>query len=515
MRKTLTLLNGLSGLINRMISIIFLFFVRHYFTKYLDVEYLGFEGLFANILGLFSLIDLGLGNAISFNLYEPLHRKDRTLVSSIMEVYKKLYMAVGIIIFILAMCAAPAVPFFIKDSSLPSNTIRFYFLIYALSVSVTYFFSYKRTLIFALQKNYIVMNVDSITKMVLSAAQILLLVRFQNYTSYLAAAIIINFSGNVVISFFLNREDTYDTKNVQPLTEAFKNRLKAHVKALAVTNISWQGISSTDNIIISSMIGVIDLARNANYSTIAVSINSIVATILGGVSASIGDLIAEGNPIKIKAYFDRYCFIYCIVSSYAALGVYFVSEPLISVWVGEHLVLGSFPVFLIAVNLFLTLIFRPLAEYQNFSGNFVYYKPYSIAALLINIVASIILAFYIGISGVFLGTTITYCFMISSVVSILYKRIFASNPGEYYRKMLINFSPAPASFALLCLLKNHLSGNFIFQIFVMSVIVTIVYFLMVILILRKTQDFCFFEQLIERIIHKILGLCCGTRKSNE
>ena len=58
------------------------------------------------------------------------------------------------------------------------------------------------------------------------------------------------------------------------------------------------------------------------------SINNIVATVLGGVSASIGDLIVEGDTVKIKKYFDRYCFIYCIVSSYAALGVYFVSAPL-------------------------------------------------------------------------------------------------------------------------------------------------------------------------------------------
>ena len=446
MRKTLTLFNGLSGLINRVVSMIFLFCVRHYFTKYLDVEYLGFEGLFSNILGLFSLVDLGLGNAISFNLYEPLHNQDRTLISSIMAVYKKLYLAVGIIIFVLALCFSPFILFFIKDYTLPENTIRLYFLVYAMSVSITYFFSYKRTLIFALQKNYIVMNIDSVTKI----------------------------------------------------------KLKKHVKALAVTNISWQGVSSTDNIIISSMIGVIDLAKNANYSIITMSINNIVATVLGGVSASIGDLIVEGDTVKIKKYFDRYCFIYCIVSSYAALGVYFVSAPLITIWVGKRLVFSQFPVFLIAVSLFLTLNFRPLAEYQNYSGNFVYYKPYSIVAVIINIAASIVFAYFMGISGVFLGTTITYCFMISTVVSILYKKMFKSRQSEYYKKSLINFLPALISFVLLCLLKNYLPDSLILQILLMITFITIIYFLMVILILKKTQDFCFFEKLIKQILCKVI-----------
>ncbi len=504
MRKTLTLFNGLSGLINRVVSMIFLFCVRHYFTKYLDVEYLGFEGLFSNILGLFSLVDLGLGNAISFNLYEPLHNQDRTLISSIMAVYKKLYLAVGIIIFVLALCFSPFILFFIKDYTLPDNTIRLYFLVYAMSVSITYFFSYKRTLIFALQKNYIVMNIDSVTKIVLSVVQIILLVRFSNYIFYLIAAIVVNFLGNVAISLFLNKENQYDTKNIQPLSESFKNKLKKHVKALAVTNISWQGVSSTDNIIISSMIGVIDLAKNANYSIITMSINNIVATVLGGVSASIGDLIVEGDTVKIKKYFDRYCFIYCIVSSYAALGVYFVSAPLITIWVGKRLVFSQFPVFLIAVSLFLTLNFRPLAEYQNYSGNFVYYKPYSIVAVIINIAASIVFAYFMGISGVFLGTTITYCFMISTVVSILYKKMFKSRQSEYYKKSLINFLPALISFVLLCLLKKYLPDSLILQILLMITFITTIYFLMVILILKKTQDFCFFEKLIKQILSKVI-----------
>lgn len=252
------------------------------------------------------------------------------------------------------------------------------------------------------------------------------------------------------------------------------------------------------------MIGVIDLAKNANYSIITMSINNIVATVLGGVSASIGDLIVEGDTVKIKKYFDRYCFIYCIVSSYAALGVYFVSAPLITIWVGKRLVFSQFPVFLIAVSLFLTLNFRPLAEYQNYSGNFVYYKPYSIVAVIINIAASIVFAYFMGISGVFLGTTITYCFMISTVVSILYKKMFKSKQSEYYKKSLINFLPALISFALLCLLKNYLPDSLILQILLMITFITIIYFLMVILILKKSQDFCFFEKLIKQILCKVI-----------
>ena len=68
------------------------------------------------------------------------------------------------------------------------------------------------------------MNIDSVTKIVLSVVQIILLVRFSNYIFYLIAAIVVNFLGNVAISLFLNKENQYDTKNIQPLSESFKNK---------------------------------------------------------------------------------------------------------------------------------------------------------------------------------------------------------------------------------------------------------------------------------------------------
>lgn len=500
MRKKSTLLNSISGLINKVISIAFVFLVRHYFAKYINTECLGLEGLFANILGLFSLVDLGLGNAISFNLYEPLHNNDRNTISAIMSLYRKLYIVICIVVFGLSLCFSPFIVYFIKDSSLPDNDIRLYFLIYALGVAVTYLFSYKRTLIFAMQKNYLVLNVDSVTKIILSLLQIFVIIKYNNYAFYLVLVVLVNFLGNVVISKILDRQDQYDTKTDVKLPQSFINKLKVNVKALAITNVAWQGIASTDNIIISSLVGVIDLAKNANYSTIATSINSIFSVILGGASASVGDLLVEKDPQKIKKYFDRYCFIYVIIAAYAALGVYFISKPVITIWVGSDLIFSEMTVLLIAINIFLTLIFRPLADYQNYTGNFIYYKPYSIIAVLINLVVSIVLGKLIGINGIFIGTTVTYVFMILCVNNILCKHLFNNNMWDFLKHITIAIAPALLSFILLFFCMKLLTGIPILDLILAFFIVTILYFTIVTICLWKNEEFQFFKELICKII---------------
>lgn len=46
------------------------FFLRALFVRCLAEEYLGLEGLFSNILGVLSLMELGIGPAMTVSLYK-------------------------------------------------------------------------------------------------------------------------------------------------------------------------------------------------------------------------------------------------------------------------------------------------------------------------------------------------------------------------------------------------------------------------------------------------------------
>lgn len=503
MRVKSTLYNSVAGLINRIAAMVSVFLVRRFFVMNLETEYLGLEGLFSNILGIFSLVEFGLGTAISFDLFEPVHKKDRSQLSSFMMLYKKAYYILGAVIFALSLCFVPLMLNFIKDYTIDGGNIKLYFIIYASGVSVTYFFSYKRTLLFALQKNYIVLMVDSAIKILLSILQIYVLINYHNYLLYLVLIVLANISANIVVSIICDRGHYYDRKCAEPLSEYYKQKIIADVKAIAVTNISWQGIVSTDNIIISLLTGVMNLAKNANYTLMTAAISSIISSVLGGVSASVGDLLAEKDRKKIREYFHRYCFIYFICSSYAALGLFFVSADVITLWVGRDFVFDTCIVFVISFNLFLSLVLKPLGDYQNYSGCFVYYKSYSVVTLLINLSVSVIFAKIWGVIGVFLGSLAAYIFMIIVFANIIYKHIFAEKITGFFCSVFQFVLPMVVSFILLYfmfseIIINNTAASVIFRI----VMVTFVYFISVILILHRDCNYRYFKEFVLLIIKK-------------
>ena len=64
------------------INILISFICRKVFVMFLPIEYLGLNGLFTNILSMLSLAELGIGSAITYELYKPILEKDYKKVSS-------------------------------------------------------------------------------------------------------------------------------------------------------------------------------------------------------------------------------------------------------------------------------------------------------------------------------------------------------------------------------------------------------------------------------------------------
>ena len=64
--------NMLAGAIYKIITLLFPFVINTIIIKTLGVEYLGLNMLFASILQVLSLTELGFGSALVFSMYEPI-----------------------------------------------------------------------------------------------------------------------------------------------------------------------------------------------------------------------------------------------------------------------------------------------------------------------------------------------------------------------------------------------------------------------------------------------------------
>ena len=135
------------------------FVLRKIFIVTLGNDYLSISGLFTNILTVLSFAELGIGEAIIFNLYKPIAFGDTEKIKSLMALYKKAYTIIGVVVFGVGIALIPFLGYLISDEA-PDirENITMLYVLYLFNTSVSYFFAFKQAIITANQKNYIVLR---------------------------------------------------------------------------------------------------------------------------------------------------------------------------------------------------------------------------------------------------------------------------------------------------------------------------------------------------------------------
>lgn len=484
-------------MINQIIILSTSFIVRFFLAKYLLSDYLGLNGLFTNILGILSLVDMGLGTAIAFSLYKPIHENNTEMVSAIMRLYKKVYIAIGCSIFLLSLVLVPFMQLIVKDTTLDINYIRGTFVVYSFGTSLSYFFSYNRTLIFASQRNYIVQIVDGIINIIFSILQILVLVKYNSFLLYIIFKLVSTVVANIIITKYTSKMYKSSNDNTN-LSKEYKDNLITQVKALAITNICGTAITSTDNLIISSVIGITDLAKNSNYSLIIAGIKSLTVSILSGATASIGDLIVEGDKEKVYFYFEKYYFIHFIVASVCSVCLYFLFDPFIELWVGEQYLFDSTVKLIIILNFYMIISMNAIAVFQNLAGLYTIYKKVSIVSAILNIILSIVLGIKLGIIGVFIGTMVSYIYQLVFFNKILHENLFMRNTVSYWINQFKYFLVTVIVAILVSLMNKFIIDNLVLNMLYKLICIGLCYILVLFIFYRKNDNLEYFIKLILR-----------------
>ena len=122
-KRNALLLSGM-GILNQLISNIAAFIYRTVFIYWLSVEYLGINGLFTNIIQIFSLAELGIGSVIIFRLYKPIKEDNIEQTAALMHFYKSFYQLMAGLILVVGIALAPFLPHITKSILLPVHPLR-------------------------------------------------------------------------------------------------------------------------------------------------------------------------------------------------------------------------------------------------------------------------------------------------------------------------------------------------------------------------------------------------------
>ena len=216
------------------------FILRQVFITHLGDTLLGVQDLYSEILTMLSLAELGVGTALNYSLYGPVARGEREKIKSYMQLYKKAYRTIAIVIAVIGLALVPFLPWIVKNADyLTLRQLRVYYLLFLFNTVTTYFVAYKYSLANAEQKNYIQTNADAISKAVSVVLQLLGLLVLPNYLLYLLIQVGVSLGQKIFISCYLNRKyPLLLEKNVEPLTKEETGAVVDKTKAVSYTHLT-------------------------------------------------------------------------------------------------------------------------------------------------------------------------------------------------------------------------------------------------------------------------------------
>lgn len=496
--------NSIFALLSQICNILLNFISRTIFINMLGIEYLGINGLFTNILMLLSFAELGIGNAIIYGMYKPLAIKDNEKIKSLMNLYSNAYKIIGSFIFIAGLFIIPFMDFIIKDKPNISENIIYIYILFLLNTALSYFFVYKKSIIIADQKNYIILFYQQIFKILQVLCQIVILYMTKNYIVFLLIQIIFTLSENI----YMSKKADYiypflKEKNIQKLDTKEKKIIFSNVVALFFYKFGSVILNGTDNIIISAIVGVTAVAINSNYMMIISAITTIVSQFLNGFTATIGNINAIGDEKSKESTFNKIFFISSWIYGFGSIGLLLFLNETITLWIGSKFIFNNLIVFCMILHFYVNGVHFAAYTYRVTMGFFVQGRWTPLIAAILNIILSLWLGNVIGIAGIFLATSIARCFTTGIVDPILiYKKGFNKNPIKYYLKYLLFVLIFIALYILLKFITSYIIIDGIIGLIIKVMLVSILFNLSMFIIFYKNREFKEIRNIILDIIKK-------------
>lgn len=494
--------NMLVGTSFQVISLIIGFINRTIFIKILSAEYLGINSLFTNILTILSFAELGIGNAIVFNLYKPLAKKDENKIKLLLNFYKKTYFLIGMLILIIGLILVPFIPNLISEMPDIKENIYFIYVLFLLDTVISYFFTYRTSIITADQKNYIVIRTVQIFKIFQIIVQMVVLYFTHNYYLYLILQLFNTFITFTYLSYKSKKMYPYTKKlGSETISKKEKKEIFSNVKALFISKFSSVILNGTDSIIISKYISLFALGLYSNYLLIISAITQILSQLLNSFTASIGNLNAEDTSDKKLKIFNLLYYFTIFVFGVIGISLYILLNDFVTIWLGKEYLLSSLTIAAVILHFYVNGVQFASFTYRQTAGLFREYRYFPILAAFLNIVLSIVLAKIIGLPGVFFATSISRLATAGWIDPlIVYKKVFSKSTKQYFLKYIYYITIVVISLGITYFITDFIVVDNILLFILKGFITVIISTLSIVLFTFKTNEF-------KEIFNLIKGYC--------
>ena len=497
--------NIVSGLFRQVISLGLAFLTRTAVLYLLGAEYQGLSGLFTSILSVLNMTDLGVSTAIVFILYEPIANKNYEAVCSIMNFLKKIYCIIGAAIFTIGIGLIPFLDVLITGDVPDSINIKFLFVLYLVNSSISYFlFAYKSALLTAFQREDVVSNVYTISSLICKVIQLVVLVLTRDYYLFVLITVI----GTVANNLLIQHESKKLFPNIIPmgkLPEKIKTKFSAQIGSVFIGRVGDIARNAFDNIVISTFLGLVVVAKYDNYYYIFNSLYGVMVIIIHSIIASVGNSIAS-EKIE-KNYHDMiiFNFLFMLIVGWATICMACLYQPFMMIWMrnDSSMLLSELDMFLFCIYFYSINMTYVRSMYLDGKGLFKECRTFYIVEALGNLFLNLLLGYLFGVTGVLLATIITiFMFNFIGRNKVLFKHYFMCSSFEFYKEHFLLLLATIFGCALTYTLSVQIKIYGFLGLFIRLICCMVIPFFIYFVVLGRTEYFKMSIGFVKRIIKK-------------
>lgn len=407
-RKSNSIKASAAGMMQHIVQMLAVFVYRTIFLMMLDEAYLGINGLFSNVLQVFSLAELGIGSAIQFSMYKPIADQDITQTGRLIRFYRKAYLGMAVLVMGMGTCLYPYLGHMVDFSQVPpdANITVIYFL-FVCNSAASYLFGYKQSLLVVDQRNHLVSLYQTCLQLLRHALKIVILILTKNFILILIAELVFNIMMNGLFSLWITSQYREVFRVKERLGSAEKKQIFKHTSGLLCHKMGLVVVNSTDNIILSKYVSLTAVGMYSNYVLIVSALSSIINQIFQGIIPSITNHTIKADEEKSKQLLFRILFANLWFSSFTTIALFLLLNPFIELWLGERFLLSQGMVAMICTQYYIQTARCTANGFINGYGLFYLDKPRALIESVLNLTVSIWLVKKVGTPGVIAGTVIS------------------------------------------------------------------------------------------------------------
>ena len=447
------------GMLFYILSLFLAFFSRRIFLDCLGAEFIGLTGMLMNIMSFLSVAELGIGTSIAYFLYKPLQEDNHDKINEVMSMLAFLYRCIGVLIGVIGIILSLFFPWWFNNLTTGLPLVYFAFYSFLGSSIAGYIFNYKQLLVSANQKQYLVNSYFQTIGIVQSIAQILLAYYYRNLWLWVAVGLLFTIIGIIIFNHriqqlypWLNIDLKKGRQNLKKYPEVLKK-----TRQIFVQKIKDFILYRSDEIMVGMFVSVVKVAFYGNYTMIINKLNFLVNILSEGLSAGVGNLLAEGDQRNIMKIFWELTAARFLILGVIIFSLLLFFQPFIGCWLGTEYQLSDVIVYLVIFNLFMRYQTAAVYIYLGSAGLFSDVWA-AWTELIVNISVTLLLAPTYGIAGILLGKIISFGFISSFWKPYyLFSQAFHRSVWDYWRGM----APYYIIFVLFTLLTIWFKQNVI------------------------------------------------------